>query len=818
MAEAERCPTCGGALHVVKSRRRTVVTLAQGAFEAREVLKHCAAGPRCQTVGSEKLRRLLPARVRYGYDLIVHVGLARHLRGRQRDEIRAELRDEHGIQVSSGTVSHLCDRFLVGLERLHLHRAPALRAAMEGGYPLHLDATCERGRGGLFVALDGWRGWVLCASRIPTEHQDHLWPVVEKTVALFGDPLAIVRDMGDGVGAAVEPLRFRGIPDLVCHYHFLAAVGKKLLERPYSLLRDSLMRSGVRSDLYVLLRKLRLYLSEEQTEGDFGPGTLREGLSALVWWLLHGDGSKDALFPFGLSHLSFLRRCERAFEQADNWVPPPRTLPERRALSHLRSVLERLPKDRGHALEIRRLDEGWRAFGELREVLRLTNAELPRADLRGHTSPLPSLEQLRLAEMQRDLLRYKQELQARLTAEGKSSAPAVVLHYLERYGGHLFGHPVRRGEDGRIVAVVARTNNALEHLFGDHKQILRRRLGRAHLARDLQQQPAQAALVGNLRHPDYVRLLCGSLEELPAALSSLDGTLVPGTTPLVRDHRDKRLHRQVRWLLEGQAPPKAHETPRSPHGPSPATTPDISPLMAEAQALSEEQLRARCSTVFAPQRHPRLPPVGEILSRTWKGTLHQVRILERGFEYQGQTYTHLTPIATKISCGNCRSGARFFHLDPRPSRAKPKWSDNPHPASAPFPLGALAPRFRSSLAEAGYRASTIKVNLGYVQRFANYHARSPEDMGQAQIVEFLRSLVGDSKTSLGSYRAARAALSALYSITLRRPGEVEHIPTRPEPARSPVANPDPAAATGRKAPSKVPAVAQRGAREAATVL
>ena len=179
-AEVDGCPACGRETSVYKSRTRTVVTLAQGQFEAREIIVRCNGDAGCPTVASESLRRLVPPRQRYGYDLIVHVGLARHLGGQQREEIRAELRDLHGINLSDGTVSNLCDRFLVRLERLHLHRAVALCAAMEGGYPLHLDATCERGRGGLFVALDGWRGWVLGAKRIPSEHPDHLQPLVDQ--------------------------------------------------------------------------------------------------------------------------------------------------------------------------------------------------------------------------------------------------------------------------------------------------------------------------------------------------------------------------------------------------------------------------------------------------------------------------------------------------------------------------------------------------------------------------------------------------------------------------------------------------------------
>ena len=72
-----------------------------------------------------------------------------------------ELLCEHAIDLSPGSVSNLCDRFLRYLEALHVTRVPALRVAMEEGYPLHLDATCEHGKGGLLVCMDGWRGWVL---------------------------------------------------------------------------------------------------------------------------------------------------------------------------------------------------------------------------------------------------------------------------------------------------------------------------------------------------------------------------------------------------------------------------------------------------------------------------------------------------------------------------------------------------------------------------------------------------------------------------------------------------------------------------------
>ena len=67
----------------------------------------------------------------------------------------------------------------------------------------------------------------------------------------------------------------------------------------------------------------------------------------------------------------------------------------------------------------------------------------------------------------------------------------------------------------RHVAVVARTNNVLEHFFASVEQGLRRHLGRAQLGRAMEDQPAQAAFVANLRDPDYVRIVCGTLDQFP---------------------------------------------------------------------------------------------------------------------------------------------------------------------------------------------------------------------------------------------------------------------------------------------------------------
>ena len=55
---------------------------------------------------------------------------------------------------------------------------------------------------------------------------------------------------------------------------------------------------------------------------------------------------------------------------------------------------------------------------------------------------------------------------------------------------------------------------------------------------------------------------------------------------------------------------------------------------------------------------------GTWLSRTWHGEVHQVIVLETGFEYRGQRWSSLSEIARHIT-GAQWSGPRFFGLKSR---------------------------------------------------------------------------------------------------------------------------------------------------------
>jgi len=170
-------------------------------------------------------------------------------------------------------------------------------------------------------------------------------------------------------------------------------------------------------------------------------------------------------------------------------------------------------------------------------------------------------------------------------------------------------------------------------------------------------------------HDAYVRVLCGSLDHLPAALATLDIEASAKTPALVRNHRDKELQDCVRKLLADMEQPSI---PRVDPMPCPSIPQlegvDLSARWPELEPLSDDALRARCAAVFAPPRKngskvrdPRLPPAGTVLTRKFRNRIHRVLVGESDFEYSAKRYTSLSTVAKDVT-GTTYSGYRFFYL------------------------------------------------------------------------------------------------------------------------------------------------------------
>jgi hypothetical protein len=549
------CPVCGGRMSVQKTLGRSGVTIEHGPFQVRETVHACIAG--CRWPSGERvtrrpglLARLIPPHSVVGYDVLVEVGLLRFVHQRQREEIRASLLQEHGVRLSTGEVSALTRRFLRYLQALHHARAEKLRAALaaDGGWPLHIDATGEDGRGTLLVAFSGWRHWVLGAWKISTERADAIAPRLREVIRDFGAPSAIVRDLGKAMTEAADELvtgRRQPIPVLACHLHFLADIGKDLIEPGHDRLRGLIRRFKVRVGLRRVARDLgralgpniaegRQAVQRWQTQTDDGhvlpKGTA--GLAtvrALAQWVL--DFPKDASdqgFPFDRPYLDLYDRCLTALRATDAFLRrPPRDTKCRRALVRLHKVLAPVVSQLPFAQVAKTVRARATLFGELRDALRL----LPKPAKRNPPSRLaPADPAAQVAEL-RDIKTAVAKLTASLRKRRPKRGPAqdarqaidVVLAHIDRHGPSLWGHLIRLPKRaGGGIRVVDRTNNILESFFRTVKHGERRRSGRKVLTQDLEQLPPGAALAMNLTADDYVRIVCGSLDQLPRAFAELD--------------------------------------------------------------------------------------------------------------------------------------------------------------------------------------------------------------------------------------------------------------------------------------------------------
>lgn len=549
----QTCPVCHGSMHVQKIVLRNGLTLSHGSFQTRETVRVCASG--CRHEGSPVVHRpatlasLIPPGSVVGYDVMVHVGLERFVRHRQRDEIRAGLEKQQGIVLSSGEISDLGRRFLVYLEALHREKAPALRAALEadGGWPLHIDATGEDGRGTLLVAFSGWRRWVLGAWKVPTERSDVILPRLNETAALFGSPCAIMRDLGRAVTEAAEQfvkdLAAR-IPVLACHQHFLRDVGTDLLREGHDKLRGLFRCIDVRKDLRAFVRKLGLCLGKrvhearvdirtwqnqpvqdlDIPEGEAGIAVVR----ALAQWTLDfsADGNNEG-FPFDLPYLDLYVRCLHIRWAVDGFLQKqPTDAKVGKFLARLQKILAPMDCDVPPFAQVAQdLDKRAKIFAQLRTALRLAPKSNGPCD--GAAAPSDALqtanefEDIRAA-VDKFAAGLKERRPQRGPAKDIRQAIDIVLTHLERHGQFLWGHAITVHDETGSVRLVNRTNNILEGFFHGMKHGERRRSGRKILTQDFERLPPAAALAMNLTRPDYVVILCGSVEQLPRAFATLD--------------------------------------------------------------------------------------------------------------------------------------------------------------------------------------------------------------------------------------------------------------------------------------------------------
>lgn len=91
-------------------------------------------------------------------------------------------------------------------------------------------------------------------------------------------------------------------------------------------------------------------------------------------------------------------------------------------------------------------------------------------------------------------------------------------------------------------------------------------------------------------------------------------------------------------------------------------------------------------------------------------------------------------------------------------------------------MGKLRDQMQSDLQLRGLSPKTQKIYLSQVRSFALYFKKSPEQLGENEVKEYLLYILKERKVSDSTYRQSYGALKFLYQITLKRSWVVEKIP------------------------------------------
>jgi hypothetical protein len=521
--ERDACQ-CGAGLLVQKTRCKKVLSMI-GPFIAHETVAQC---PVCLcTFDSDVLLRLVASRCNVAFDVLVFVGQALFQRHRTSLEVRGEL-IARNIRISTSEIEYLGRKYITYLALGHKMAAPRIRQAMKmaGGYVLHLDATHDGDAPALMTGIDSLSKIVLANVKLPSERVDHIVPFLRKFKTDYGTPTACVHDMGSGILKAIAEV-FPGIPDFICHFHFLRDIGKDFLEPVYAELRNLLRSHATSSRLHELVRDARQCLSEHSS----GCATLAKAIKAadpledaglmpiastysLALWALHGNHSGDGYgFPFDRPLFDFAQRLLELYRRLQELLDLLLTDEDpydNQAIFKLAIEVSYVGNDSALCQAVEELHWRLLVFDRLRKAMRIVPVDgCNGLNDEGTAEAISTIRQ--------GVEKFRREIEK----DPKLKADPLCLkmaEQIDKYGDKLFADPINVDTpNGPITIYPQRTNNILEQFFRGERHAYRRKTGNDSMCRTLQAMLADAPLVRNLDNPDYMKILLdgkANLEEL----------------------------------------------------------------------------------------------------------------------------------------------------------------------------------------------------------------------------------------------------------------------------------------------------------------
>jgi len=553
--EVEFCPNCSTKLHVQKTWEKTVVTMDIGAFRAKETVFQC---PNDKAVfGSSQLRDLVPVKGTYGFDVIVAVGMSLFVHSRNEIEIMNELAARN-IFISEREIGYLGRKFVIYLALAHRESRWQLVRSMSkrGGYILHIDGTCEADSPHLFCGLDGISEIVLDSIKIPSEKKELLIPFLERIKNQFGNPVALVHDMGLGILMAVAEV-FPGIANFICHFHFLRDVGKDLLLPDYQIiikrLREYNVRGLLKQKARYLEKKIGPYsdliagLKESLENDEFKPAAVEHIPAASTYTLIHwafesSSESKGYGFPFDRPHLEFYQRLSKIHGLLGSIkdIRLRNKAKDNRSFYQVKQLLDEVLADKQLNESAVDMEAKAKVFDKLRKALRIALPE-------GKKGLNDDGDETDIKTIEKKVTEFRGWL---FSNEKRKETYLKMIEQMDKYWEKLFADPISvNTPQGPISITPQRTNNILERFFRSEKRRDRKKSGTASLNKTLKTILADTPLVRNLKNEEYHGIILNGCDTLAERFSLIDDAIVRKELRKAENNHEK-ISKEAKWIIK----------------------------------------------------------------------------------------------------------------------------------------------------------------------------------------------------------------------------------------------------------------------------
>ncbi len=415
--------------------------------------------------------------------------------------------------------------------------------ALNGGYILHIDGTCEGDSPHLFTGMDGISGIILSSVKINSEKKDKIVPFLRDIQAKYGTPLAVVSDMGRGLIGAVEEV-FPGVLFFICHFHFLRDIGKDLLNDKYRDLRNRLKKSKIRVALKNKAKDFEKKLGKEMkdlSKIDANPefASIKTTL-LIIHWMFDTSSLSGYGFPFDMKHFLFYKRLVAGYEEIKQLYDTKGGRP----FYQLIKILSRIINDKDLKQTASFLEENETIFNELREALRITLKD-------GKQGLNDEGEDCNMKSISDKVATFREKYNA-----SENKYHQKMIEQIEKYNEKLFADPISVMIDGKEILIQPqRTNNVMEQFFRYLKRLLRKKSGNISVKRSLTAMLPGTVLIKNLDNEEYLELLLDGVSGLEERFAQVDSRLFLREFSKMKSH-NKKIPADAKKLIKKEKMPE----------------------------------------------------------------------------------------------------------------------------------------------------------------------------------------------------------------------------------------------------------------------